>query len=237
MKCKECGQHFPERRFFVQHLRKVHKGLKIEPEIVPAGEIDLTNFECDSCDKTYMSKTSLSAHKKKHFKEHVVSIHKGKMFNCEKCEKSFISSDKLKRHEGVHEFKDKGQMLKCKECGKKFSTRNSFVQHESKVHKGLKIEPEIVPAENIEFSASETLDGKEFGHSNPIIPSKLHESLKIGPEVVQDENTEVIAPNKLERKAIVQSCMTPMESKPKVSEFKRGMWIVKLDKMASNDHL
>ena len=39
------------------------------------------------------------------------------------------------------------------------------------------------------------------------------------------------------REEIIQSSMKTLQSKPHKSEMKRGMWIVKLDKMASNDHL
>ena len=144
-----------------------------------------------------------------------------------------FSSGRLKRHQGSHEFKDKGLVMKCTECGKKLSARRSFVEHVSKVHKGLKIEPEIVPAENGDPSVLKKLDSIEAVPSEPILPNKYKKSLKIGLEITAAENDDLIDSKKLENKEIVQSSMTPMESKPNLSEFKRGMWIVKLDKMAS----
>ena len=97
---------------------------------------------CKICDRNYKSKYE--------FKEHFETIHEGKRLQCDKCDKTFTSTNSLRRHQGGHEFKDNGLVLKCTECGKKYSARRFFVEHVSKVHKGLQIEPEIVPAENID---------------------------------------------------------------------------------------
>ena len=79
---------------------------------------------------------------------------------------------------------------------------------------------------------SSSKNGKEI----VLTSLNLDKSLKVGPEVEQDENIKLKASKEPQSKELVQSSMKQMESKS-LSEFKRGMWIVKLDKMASNDHL
>ena len=34
IKCKECHKKFPSRKTFTDHVRKIHKGMDLEPELV-----------------------------------------------------------------------------------------------------------------------------------------------------------------------------------------------------------
>ena len=108
---------------------------------------------------------------------------------------TFISRNTLRNHYQHHEFKGQGLKIKCILCDKDFKVRNYFLQHLRIIHKGLKIEPEVVLDENEDLIPSEDIENEINS-----LPNSKSEQKK------------------------------PISAKPK-----KGMWIVKLERIKVND--
>lgn len=124
--CDICGLNFKRSNCLKEHLRAHDKPdtCSICGKKVAVLQKHLFNchrdlkFQCDKCDKSYVSKQAL--------RRHVATVHEGKTISCEICNDTFSSkyalSKHMKGHIGFHKFK-------CDDCGKVFSTIVLLNQH------------------------------------------------------------------------------------------------------------
>ncbi|XP_029457859.1 gastrula zinc finger protein XlCGF8.2DB-like [Rhinatrema bivittatum] len=81
-------------------------------------------FPCTECDKSFITKASLTSHQK---------IHTGERpFPCTECSKSFIRKTDLIMHQKIHTGE---RPFSCTECSKSFSRKAILTNHE-KIHTG-----------------------------------------------------------------------------------------------------
>ena len=83
-------------------------------------------FQCDMCEKKFMSTNSLRVHKKFNCHDKI------KAFFCELCGKNYSRKQKLDQHiNAVHEKK---RNYKCEVCGKGFTWENACREHVKLMH-------------------------------------------------------------------------------------------------------
>lgn len=104
----------------VQTVQKPHVGLESGKHL----HMDSRPYVCQTCDKTYKSKSDLTKHCKSHTGE--------KPFICQICAKGFSMNSKLTQHMTVHTGVKKHV---CEVCLKGFLRVNQLKQH-MKVHTG-----------------------------------------------------------------------------------------------------
>ena len=142
IQCELCEAEFSLRKGYQKHLKTVHgiRDLAIALEKEPNQKI----FQCQHCDKMFMTSKALKTHQKSsHFT--------GKRSYCLKCPKSYTSLQKLRSHEMNHtSFMDSvlNQMkpnveqidsesknpYKCKKCPKRFISYNTRANHNQIAH-------------------------------------------------------------------------------------------------------
>ena len=74
-------------------------------------------FTCDTCKKSFTSKTDLNRHTQSHTG--------AKPYKCTKCQKRFTQAAHLKRHQTVHSGE---KPFKCDKCGKAFSQKSDVTR-------------------------------------------------------------------------------------------------------------
>ncbi|XP_041369061.1 zinc finger protein 37 homolog [Gigantopelta aegis] len=109
--CEECGQFFNFHHSYKLHMRK-HRGER--------------PYQCDLCDKSYLTGTHLKAHKQAI--HHSGDKHK---FTCNVCNKEFNYNNSLKTHMMIHLNE---RPHKCSMCSKGFVTRQALKAHEESYH-------------------------------------------------------------------------------------------------------
>jgi len=105
--------------FFVSE-KHLHDHMKTHPENVqshPKTDTEDTEFNCDTCDKTFKAKSGLKSH---------ILYHGMKNFKCELCDKAFYTKSALKRHMLVH---SKEKKYLCEVCNEGFVDRKSLKSH------------------------------------------------------------------------------------------------------------
>ena len=138
-KCFHCSKVYLEKRSIVYHLRTL---LNHRP------------FKCETCDKSFVCKDSLEAHKIKHggyqyhckkcnkiiynkksIRDHL-KLHAGnRPYSCSKCDKCFTKRMVLKNHELRH---NEEKNFRCKECDRLFVCVQDLKKHELNVHSSPK---------------------------------------------------------------------------------------------------
>ena len=88
---------------------------------------DGKNFDCQICDKTFVTKSDLNKHiKTNHKRKEIVKP------KCSKCEKEFVSAQNLKTH--VLAIHEKLKENSCSFCSKSFFSKGHMKRHEEQVH-------------------------------------------------------------------------------------------------------
>ena len=122
--CPLCFKKIAQRRDRDRHVKGVHE------------KKQSVKFKCLSCDKAFMSRTSLDYHTE--------TVHgENSSVKCKICEKEFRHEQVLKRHlKSVHKDLDKVSLkedIKCEKCGKSFTRKDNLIVHERIVHKTFNI--------------------------------------------------------------------------------------------------
>lgn len=166
--CSECAQTFSQKRYLTDHIRHIHEGRKYECEICshsfghianykrhlkshaepqdkPSGPKVKRYLECPHCNKTFLQVHSL--------RDHIRTIHEGKLYECETCSKTFGYSSNYKRHLKSHEenyyerAKAAGpkvkRILECPQCDKTFLQVHCLRDHVRTKHEGKLYECEV----------------------------------------------------------------------------------------------
>ncbi|XP_045463537.1 transcriptional repressor CTCF-like isoform X2 [Harmonia axyridis] len=112
LKCKRCGNSFPDRYSYKLHT-KTHDGEKC--------------YKCDIC--TY---ATISA---RHLESHMLIHTDQKPFQCAHCDQSFRQRQLLKRHENLYHNPDyvppvpKEKTHECPECSRAFRHKGNLIRH------------------------------------------------------------------------------------------------------------
>lgn len=146
----ECGRYLSTWESLQKH-QKMH--LKQEK-----------TFECDSCDKKFLTTTGLRIHKQN-------SDHKTpEELSCEICGKLFKDFRILKKHKRTHLPDDEKYCFECELCGKRLIDKFSLKYHIENVHYGVKVaECKIC---NKTFAHRSNLRSHMISHSNEKIECK-----------------------------------------------------------------
>lgn len=112
LKCKRCGNEFPDRYSYKIHT-KTHEGEKC--------------YRCEMCPYA-----SISA---RHLESHMLIHSDQKPFECQYCDQTFRQRQLLKRHENIYHNPDyvavtpKEKTQKCPTCGKAFRHKGNLMRH------------------------------------------------------------------------------------------------------------
>lgn len=74
-----------------QHQRNCHPGI-----------VELPNFTCDVCEKTYSSRHGIRTHMKRHMQHRPNEIQRSTRYKCSVCDKTFTKKSQLDEHDLTH---------------------------------------------------------------------------------------------------------------------------------------
>lgn len=109
--CPECGLRTTP-SYLPVHVNAVHSKKKVHA--------------CGDCDKTFFSRTGLTAHFKRH--------HRPRPFQCPECSKGFVNAAEMRRHIKAHRNE---RDFKCEFCSKTFMKQVDLTYHRRR-HTGEK---------------------------------------------------------------------------------------------------
>lgn len=110
--CSVCGKKFVSTHCMKIHVKRIHEKCAV--------------FTCETCGKTFVTKSDLTWHRDKHTKE--------RNFECDICKCMFKSKNALRIHKRRHLSENK---FTCKSCGKKFNSSAALSNHKL-VHSDVK---------------------------------------------------------------------------------------------------
>ena len=134
--CDICKKKFIEITRLKYHTRKHHGGEETPTTPHVRWNRLLKNFPCDSCSKSFKSKTHLERHELTHKDRSIWPYH------CAICDKAFIEISRYKQHqENIHRMtwdipqaKSGPSVLQCSVCEKQFHNAEHWKRHE-RTHK------------------------------------------------------------------------------------------------------
>lgn len=143
--CTECGRKFKQRRYLLDHNRKVHNLYADEGQAI-----------CEICDQQFQNKRLLQIHKQTH------PFVEKRNFPCTMCSHSAKCAYDLRRHIETHSIENRSfecpichrkllpryandhmkshdltRSFECKECGKQFTRAKTLKRHENTHQKTL----------------------------------------------------------------------------------------------------
>ena len=122
-KCKTCNKGFSRRVKYQNHVCKLEDGT-YGNVVLKTGKFEVMNrLCCDTCGKTFSSRSNLN--------KHIVS-HGEKLFRCLHCGKRFHYENYLREHiSSVHLNLHKYQ---CTDCGKTMKSKTGLIAHVKQFH-------------------------------------------------------------------------------------------------------
>uniref|UniRef100_A0A8D8Q513 Zinc finger protein Xfin n=1 Tax=Cacopsylla melanoneura TaxID=428564 RepID=A0A8D8Q513_9HEMI len=170
-KCPYCGTAFNQKVHLNDHILSHHTNMR--------------PFNCQLCNKTYVSKSVLKKHLKKH-----LGLFK---YSCEICTKRFFERSSLKKHMRTHtsnfplnKLKSE-EPLKCHSCLTYFHFKYKLITHQMLEH-GLGKEHETCyqcPLCDIKFNILSTNEPK-----SPLVQTIKQEKTDVDSEKGSEEKTE-----------------------------------------------
>lgn len=130
--CGVCGRKYVDSSHLKQHL-KTHVAARTHActscsYIALTGEalrrhvdrihLKLRKFECDICQKTFVSQPDRKLHMLRHYKT--------KPVECDECDQRFYSTRELRKHKWAH---SKQKPFKCDDCGVAYAYTESLRKH------------------------------------------------------------------------------------------------------------
>ncbi|XP_035715874.1 zinc finger protein 26-like isoform X1 [Folsomia candida] len=134
--CQPCAAVFRGRKNFVAHLRSKKHARNVADNALK-GPDEKMEFECDKCDKKFVTRSSFQTHKR--------------IFTCEKCEHRCCSVKGLQAHRKSH-GEPKGLLrfipldekpYSCTQCDKRFSRNLYRKLHISSTHQGHRFKCDV----------------------------------------------------------------------------------------------
>ncbi|XP_015375388.1 PREDICTED: transcriptional repressor CTCF-like isoform X2 [Diuraphis noxia] len=145
IKCKRCGDTFPDRYQFKVHSLS-HKGEKC--------------FKCELCSYASMTQRHLESHMLIHTNE--------KPFQCDHCDLSFRQKQLLRRHHNLHHNPTyvppppHDKKFLCKTCIKSFRHKGNLVRHmENHMRKSTEKDRNTIFKQKLEYTDSTNEDESE----------------------------------------------------------------------------
>ena len=125
--CNICSKQYGMNFYLKQHIKNVHKKLKMNDIDVSTIHEDVkpANLKCEPCSKSFSTAGTL--------KKHIYTIHEGqKDLKCELCGKLFSHAGNFKRH--IRTVHERHKDYKCEYCGKSFSELGNLKRHINIIH-------------------------------------------------------------------------------------------------------
>lgn len=144
--CEECGLLFPSEKYLKLHISRSHtdlhttlrtRSLSLNVAAAPtinitSGELKLSRYSCDVCEKPFYYQSSMKHHKVKHlsFEEQL----KYKRFKCHDCDMLFFYKQDIQKHIEVVHAKYRRMAtgrVTCLECNSVLSSISFLMIHKA----------------------------------------------------------------------------------------------------------
>ncbi|XP_055634672.1 gastrula zinc finger protein XlCGF26.1-like [Toxorhynchites rutilus septentrionalis] len=123
--CSVCFNRYTKKRFLLRHQREMY----IEKK-----------FQCEECDKEFLTESQLANHKESHDKDN--SDRKEQLTKCCACYQQFESEELLRKHadeihlpESQSSTNDNEKKFICDICHRRYKTKRTLLDHKSKPYR------------------------------------------------------------------------------------------------------
>lgn len=188
--CSVCSNTFPIKGYLNIHM-KIHSE---------------RSFECDHCDKTFLSKENVKKHKRR--------LLKLKPFVCEQCNKAYDTKYHLSCHNKVHTGE---RPFNCLLCDKSFSENAILKRHVYSIHTKEKLFPcdvgecqERFPNKNMMFSHKKWQHTKAKGSNSSLRELDNKNIYLVETQVEEPSPAKQLI--KIEDPLFIPNALPPMES-------------------------
>ena len=123
-KCGQCGKGFSRRLKYQNHVCKLEDGTYGNVIVKKGKRSVIEKLICDTCGKTFSSRSNLNKHVVSHGEKQCCCKHCGKLFHYETYLREHISSVHLK----IFNYQ-------CTECGKLMKSKTGLVSHVKQFHR------------------------------------------------------------------------------------------------------
>ena len=122
--CNFCGKGFNRRLKFQNHVCKLEDGSYGNIVVKKGKRLVIEKLVCDTCGKTFSSRSNLNKHVISHGERQCCCKHCGKMFHYENYLRDHISSV----HFNIHKYQ-------CTDCGKLMKSKTGLIAHVKQFHR------------------------------------------------------------------------------------------------------